>query len=396
MIARPARIVSDRPRIAFIHDNDAFGGIETLQLEILRHLDRRRFDPTVVLVGTNSEGTRRFTEQLTAAGVDHLSVHDGRGTGLATARRIARALRSADIDIAHLQTRTPLASRTVTAACALARVRGLVRTEHVSPGPHTGTWTKLSRLPFDLLTDVVMTDSDGDRRQQIELVGRPPHKVVTSHCGIDTSDLDPDHDVAAAKVAIGLHPDVTVIGTVGRLHRQKGHRYLVDAVPRLIDGSPRPFILLLVGDGPDHEVLQARVTELGIDDVVRFAGHQIDPLAYMRAMDIATMPSLWEGFSICMQQFMALGKPMVVSDHHSFREAITDLVHGLIVPMADSDALGAALLELLRDDALAARLGRSASERAHREFGIERHVADLMRTYDRVLSRRTSAKETRP
>jgi glycosyltransferase involved in cell wall biosynthesis len=373
-------------RVAFLHDNDSFGGMETLQIEIIRHLDATRYEPTVVLAGPPGEGTDRFVEHLDAEGVPYLQAPSAGGT-VASSRGLARLLARERFDVAHLQTRTPLASRTLTLACALARVPGVVRTEHVSPAPHADRWTKLQVWPFDLVTDVIMTDSKGDRRQQIELVGRRPSKVVSSYCGIEASHLDPAHDVVAAKRSIGIDPRTTVIGTVGRLHLQKGHRHLVDAAALVVERTDRQVVFLLVGDGPEEHDLRAQVEAAGLTDRVEFAGHQPDPLPSMQAMDIVTMPSLWEGFSICMQQFMALGKPMVVSDHHSFREAIVHGEHGLIVPTADHAALADSIVELLDDPAQAARLGRAASERAHEEFSIRRHVAELAATYDRVLGR---------
>ena len=147
-------------------------------------------------------------------------------------------------------------------------------------------------------------------------------------------------------------------------------------------------MFLIVGDGPEEGDLRAQAAALGIESGIRFAGFQPEPLTYMQAMDIVAMPSLWEGFSISMQEFMALGKPLVVSDHHSFQEAIVDGEHGLIVPTGDDTALADGILRLLGDGALRQRLGAAASERAHREFSIQRHVDELMDIYDRILDRR--------
>ena len=102
------------------------------------------------------------------------------------------------------------------------------------------------------------------------------------------------------------------------------------------------------------------------------------------------MPSLWEGFSISMQEFMALGKPLVTSDHHSFREALQDGVQGLITPMRDSIALADAVQQLVDDPERRAAMGRAAAVRARAEFSIQRHVDELMDIYDELLGRRTS------
>lgn len=364
----------------------AFGGIETLQLQILENLDSERYLAALVMPAP-IESIGIDTARLAELDVPLFLMPDRAGplAGAGRVMAVQRILRESGADIAHIQTRTPEASRLLTAGAVLARAPARVRTEHVSPGPHVDAGTRRRVAPFDLATDLVITDSEGDRIQQIELVGRDPDMVVASHCGIDLSRFDPNHDVARAKIAFGLDPEVTVIGTVARLHVQKGIRFLVEAAALISERSAEAFELLIVGDGPEEAAIRDQVDAAGLTSRVHFAGFRDDPLPLMHAMDIAAMPSLWEGFSISMQELMALGKPLVTSDHHSFREAITDGVHGLIVPMENGQALADALLRLLADTGLRHRLGAAASERANAEFSIERHTLELMSLYDGVI-----------
>jgi glycosyltransferase involved in cell wall biosynthesis len=175
-----------------------------------------------------------------------------------------------------------------------------------------------------------------------------------------------------------------VVGTIGRLHEQKGHTYLIEAAARVIrEHGPVQFVL--VGDGPLKDRLHTQVEQLGIAEHFYFAGFQSEYVPYMQAMDIGVMPSLWEGFSISMQEFMALGKPMVITNHGSFLEAFTHGQNGLVVPTRDGPALAAAVLQLLRDADLARRLGQAASERVRAQFSIQHHMQDLMKLYDSLL-----------
>ena len=116
--------------------------------------------------------------------------------------------------------------------------------------------------------------------------------------------------------------------------------YLIDAMPQVIR-EYGPVQFLLIGDGPLMGELRAQVDRLGMRERIHFAGFQADYVPYMEAMDIGVMPSLWEGFSISMQEYMALGKPMVVTNHGSFLEALTHEQHGLIVATRDSAGLSA-------------------------------------------------------
>jgi glycosyltransferase involved in cell wall biosynthesis len=115
----------------------------------------------------------------------------------------------------------------------------------------------------------------------------------------------------------------------------------------------------------------------------------------MRAMDVGVMPSLWEGFSLSMLEFMALGKPMVFSDEGSFVEAVRDGVSALIVPRHDAASVAEAVARLLGDEKLRQRLGQAIAQRAREGFTVERLVGEMMSLYDDVLDRERVALASR-
>lgn len=377
-------------RIAYIHDTNVFGGMETLQMAMLRHLDQARFAPSVVVspfdgpLGSPPE----FLALLAAAKVPVLKpAHPGAARGLSALREIggiARVLRQAGVELVHVQTWHPGGARKATIAARLAGVRGVVRTEHLPPSYRIGRLTRHTTRAFDALTDYILVDSNGNRDEQLRLVGRSPRKLLRSYCGVDAGAFNPDHDVAAAKARIGLDPALPVVGNVGRLHEQKGHTYLLDAAATVLREHGQ-VQFLVVGDGPLRDELHAKAAALGLGDGLRFVGFQADYVPFMEAMDIGVMPSLWEGFSISMQEFMALGKPMVVTDHPSFQEAFDHERHGLLVPTRDGGALAAAILRLLREPALARRIGQAALARVRAEFSIQQHMSEVMALYDQLL-----------
>jgi glycosyltransferase involved in cell wall biosynthesis len=384
---RRRRRSGGRIRLAYVHDGKTFGGIETLQVNTLRRLDAAAFDSVIVLADTGP--VEQFREILATIDARIITVARDPGPRWRTSPqlvwRLQRELRRERIDVTHIQTRGPGASRLLTIAAWLAAVPARLRTEH-TPDGDLGRSARLKLAPFDLMTDAIVCDSKEQRRSYVEDLHRPRSKVVASYCGIDPFPFDPDHDVAAAKEAVGLPAEKTVVGTVGRMHTQKGHRFLLDATAMLRQRRGDDVLVLIVGDGPDEPELREQAVALGITDVVRFAGFQDEPLRFMEAMDIVVMPSLWEGFSISMQEFMALGKPMVVSDHHSFREAIDDGVHGVVVERGNAAALAAGIELLLDDPALRASVAKAAAERARTDFSIDRHVAELSDLYRDLLA----------
>jgi glycosyltransferase involved in cell wall biosynthesis len=384
-------------RIAYMHDTNVFGGMETLQINMLRHLDRSRFAPSVVISPFDGPmGTPPELLALLAASATPVikPPHPGTQRGVSALREIAgtaQALRRAQIELVHIQTWHPAGARKATLAARLAGVRGIVRSEHMPPTYRGGRLTRQVASLFDLLTYKIVVDSDSNRDEQLQLIGRSPQKVIRSYCGIDAFMFNPQHNVAAAKARLGLNPDLPVVGNVGRLHEQKGQTYLLDAAAELLH-SYGSFQLLVVGDGPLRAELLAKAEALGLNDYAHFVGFQADYVPFMEAMDVGVMSSLWEGFSISMQEFMALGKPMVVTNHRSFLEAFEHERHGLIVPTRDGAAMASAILRLLRDPELGRRLAQAALHRIRTEFSIQQHMRELMGLYEEILGvRRTTA-----
>jgi glycosyltransferase involved in cell wall biosynthesis len=114
---------------------------------------------------------------------------------------------------------------------------------------------------------------------------------------------------------------------------------------------------------------------------VHFAGYQKDPLPFMQAADVAAFPSIFEVLSLAMLEVMALGKPVVASDHASFLEAITPGREGLIVPRRRSAPLAEALIRVLHHPDFATELGAAASCRVRSQFTIDRLAADMADLY---------------
>jgi glycosyltransferase involved in cell wall biosynthesis len=386
-----------RRSILFHHDSHGFGGMELYLFRLIGHLDPDRFTCALLVPGFRSENRSspdEVVDEARARGIPVLRPPDpGSTPGLGSARELAATvgiLRRHRPDVVHIHTCRPTGARRVTVAARLAGVPGLVRSEHFPPGV-TATATDWWRVrPFDWATDRIVTGSDGDRADQLSLLRRPSDKVVRLHNSIPLDGLDPDHDVCAAKVRLGLDPGVPVITNVGRLVEQKGQRHLIEALPRVIERCG-PVNAVIVGDGPLHGALDGLARRLGVADAVHLVGFQDDVTPYLRAADVASMPSLFEVFSLAMLEMMALGKPVVASDHSSFTEAITHEREGLIVPREDSGALADALVRLLGDPRLRQSLGAAAAARVRAQFGIERLAGEVMDLYDQVSARRACA-----
>jgi glycosyltransferase EpsF len=311
-------------RVVFFHDSHGYGGMELYLLRLIRHLDPERFTSAVFVPGFRDPyytSSPQFIEEAQTAGITILRPPDpGKIPGVRGINEIAstaQILKSHQTDIVHIHTCRSEGARKTTLAARLAGISGVIRTEHFPPSVTFRPATRYLVKPFDRLTDMIVTGSAGDRQEQINLLKRSPNKVFLSYNSVELDLFNPNHDVAAAKRQLGLDQALPVVGTAGRLSVEKGHTYLIEAHAQILQ-QYGPVILLLVGDGELRQELESQVKRAGTTDHVYFAGYHRDVVPYMQACDVAVMPSLFEVFSLSMLEFMALGKPVVASDHSAF------------------------------------------------------------------------------
>ena len=188
----------------------------------------------------------------------------------------------------------------------------------------------------------------------------------------------------AARAALGLPREALVVGIVGRLSAQKGHRYLLEAAPRLFAACP-PARLLVVGDGDLAPDLQRQARELGIADRVVFAGHRTDIPALLGAMDVFCISSTYEGTPLALFEAMAAAKAIVSTAVDGCREVLEHGVTGLLVPPRDAPALGEALARVATDGVLRRSLSEAARAASAR-YDIRECVRQMEALYDEVLA----------
>jgi glycosyltransferase involved in cell wall biosynthesis len=388
-------------RVMFVHDSNAFGGMEVHILLLLRYLDRTRYTPSVMVPGYTEpywSSPQRLIDEVQALGVPLVRPpHPGHIRGVSFLRdvnNIRRLFMANRTEVVHIHTSQPERARKVTLGAALARVPVVVRTEHRPPSAaNISTFLKYSCKLFDQLTDRIVVVSEDSRTEQIKLLNRVRHKLYRSYNGIELDRFRSTGDIVAAKRHIGLDPKRKLIGAVGRLSEEKGHKYLIRAMPEIIQ-EHGPVNLILVGDGPLESAIRSLITQLDLENVVHLAGYQPDPLRYIDAMDIAVLPSLYEGLPLTLLEYMAMGKPTVVTDCPSFAEALGSEDTALMVPRKSDKGLAQGILELLRHPARSAEMGQAAQKHVQNEFSIQRNVADIMNLYDTLLDgdRQTSSR----
>jgi glycosyltransferase involved in cell wall biosynthesis len=209
-------------------------------------------------------------------------------------------------------------------------------------------------------------------------------RLIWNGAPLDEFAPVPRERALAARRGLGLTDDTLVVGTIGRLNAQKGHRFLLDAAARLLPRVPAARVLV-AGDGDLMEPLRAQAAALGIAGKVVFTGHRTDVPDLLGALDVFCISSLYEGTPLALFEAMAAGKAVVSTSVDGCREVLEDGVTGVLVPPADADALAGGLEHVLRDGARREALGRRALA-ASRRYDVRACVDAMQAFYDDLLA----------
>ncbi len=358
------------------------GGAEDLVAAIATGLNPERFEVQTACLappGPVGEELRRAGYPVVSLGLDVKRTSCWRLT--ATVRRLLKAIQP-DILHTHLYHGNFYGRL---AALGLG-LKGVVAAVH-----NTYSQVKLHRRLANFLlaqvTDRVLVGSPQVWRDVRRYDGIPASRLLLLPYGIRLQELETAETREGARTRLGVSG--FCLGAVGRLEEQKGHEFLLAALPRLRQEMGN-LTVLLVGDGRLQPQLENQARELGVADLVKFLGTRRDlPLIY-RALDLYVQPSLWEGLSLAMLKAMGAGLPVVVSRVSGAVEVISEGLNGRLVPPGDESALAAAILELYRQPELRRRLGTNARKTVRENYSLE---AMLRRLEDLYLELARSPRE---
>jgi glycosyltransferase involved in cell wall biosynthesis len=345
----------------------ATGGAQDVTLTLLRHFNRERFEPIIILRQGDGEWMDRIPSDVEVRVLD-ARVRSGW-------IKLASVLRAINPDVVLSMSST--GNLTACLGHWVGRVRcPLVVSERNS---FSDAWRgSRLRLPIRIVKSLlyrrprtIITVSRGVQEDLQRTLGIPGERTETIYNPIVSPTL-----AARAEESVE-HPwfkeDVPIVLAVGRVVEQKDFETLVRAFHRV--RADRDARLVVLGDGDQRGPLLRLVEQLGLSDSVSFPGFVPNPAPYMRHCSVFVLSSRYEGLPGVLIQAMACGAPVISTDCPSGpAEILTDGDSGLLVPTGDPDALSRAITDVLGDAQLRERLRRGGSSRAA-DFSVEGSVA---------------------
>jgi glycosyltransferase involved in cell wall biosynthesis len=339
------------------------GGAEDLVAAIVQGLDPRRFAVSVVTLGPLGlvgQELRARGYEVVSLGLDIKRASTWRIVGA-----VRRHLKAGRPDILHTHLYHPnLYGRLGALGLGLPGVVASVHNSYIRVKFHRRVWNFL--LAWS--TDRVLAVSPRVYRDIQKFDGVPTSRLLLIPNGISLSELSTPLSRAEARER--LQVSGLVIGTMSRLEEQKGHAYLLAALPKLIQEID-DLVVLIAGEGRLRDRLSGQARDLGVEKQVRFLGNRRDVPEIQRALDIFVQPSLWEGLPLALLKAMGAGLPVVATRVSGCMDAVMDGGNGRLVEPADAEALAQVILELYRHPEERRRLGEAARCTVEDRFSFE-------------------------
>ena len=174
-----------------------------------------------------------------------------------------------------------------------------------------------------------------------------PGKITVIPNGIDISEVERLGKKPLKHKWFELGQPPVIVGA-GRLTHQKGFDVLLRAFA--IARARRPMRLIILGQGPEQDRLQAMATQLGIASDVQLRGHVSNPMPYLRRAALFVLPSRWEGLSNALLEALASGTPVVATRCTGSTDLLDEGRYGSLVNVGDASALAASIVEALDKD----------------------------------------------
>lgn len=295
--------------------------------------------------------------------------------------KLARELRRRRIDI--IQTHLYEASLVGLLAAKLARTPVKVLTRHhLDQALMIGKALPIYADKWAARTaDHIVTLGGAVKEHLVNREGVPAEKVNVVYQGFDFEHFSAtEREAKAVRDEFGVREDEILLGTFANFFPTKGHRYLLDAISKIIETHPE-VRLFFVGDGGGREVVREYVDKIGLTNKVIFAGFRKDVPSCMAACDLVVHPSLSEAFCQVLIECLSVGTPLISTDVGGAREVVEDGTTGMLVPAADADALIEKITTFIKDRETAKKMAQAGQRFVRERFTIERMIDQQYQLY---------------
>jgi glycosyltransferase involved in cell wall biosynthesis len=363
--------------IAFMITPTAFGGAEKVGLTLLKHIDSQRYHFRIIALVRPWEKRNPFVEAVHEAGwpIHTIAVaRQPRDQGrdyfrvLRCFRQCRALLKKHPVDLVHTN---GYFANLIGIPASMSLGLASVSTCHgfIDGDLKLKMYNWLDKKILHKANRIIAVSDSICETLLAEGIRKEKIKVVSNAVQIqDHRETRLNRNIVRSKYRIEDHE--VVVGYCGRLSKEKGLIYLIEAAQVLLKQGI-PIKLLIIGSGPERSLLEKAASQSGITGNCIFTGFQTNSESLLPAMDIFVLPSMTEGTPMALLEAMAQGLPVVASNVGGIPKIIENQFNGLLIEAGDCRAIADAIDNILQKEDLRVKFGRNAIETIYARYGLE-------------------------
>jgi len=365
-------------KLVHVIDDLGLGGAQRQLVELLRGLDRRRFEVSVIAL---SQTKIAYADAIRQLGIPLTLIPHAGAWSWSMLNRLTRTLRSLRPRIVQTWLFTAdLYGRLAATRSRVARIVSTVRSVEPDKPWHYILVDRVLRRR----THRFIVNAEAVGRMLAAREGVPRDRIELIYNGVDLAHWDPSKRDGVVRETLGLRGERPLIGIVGRLAPVKDHETFLRAAALLVRAMPQAQ-WVIVGEGPLRDSLERLRRALQLESCVHFMGAHARMEDVYVALDVVVVSSRYEGCSNVILEAMAMGKPVIATSVGGNPELITPRT-GVLVPPGDPQRLAQAMITLLNDPPRARDLGAAARREVEARFSLARMIDATQRCYETLLS----------
>jgi glycosyltransferase involved in cell wall biosynthesis len=356
-------------------------GAERIILSLARGADKKRFRIIIAVLSNGEANDIPLIKYAEASNIDTELIKLKCPFDFRAIFAVKKIIDKYEIDILHSQE-----YKSNIISFLAARFKKVVLLSTIHGWTRAGTKVKLYEFVDSIILSFfskVIAVSESVKKEAIRSI-IPQDKIVVIENAVDVSSLDLDSDPSLLRKELNIDKATYIVGTMGRLSPEKGHKYFILAANKVLK-KYNNVIFIIMGDGKLREKLELYICKLKLVGKVIIINYREDINEFLSLIDIYVSPSLRESFNLSLAEAMLFGKPVIATRVGIAPNVIIEDKTGIIVQAKDSKALSLAIIKLLGNEQLRKQMAKFSSKIVMERFSLANMVTKYEKLYTKCL-----------
>lgn len=363
-------------KILFVLDSLGLGGAQSVILNILKHIDRNKFNAELAFFDREGDYMSNLPKDITYYDLNAVRTRY-------MVFSLVRLLREIKPQIIFSTLFKVNAAINIAVKLAGISPKVIIRSSNFLSSKFRVEpfYTNILSRWANKNADLIVATTKEMRSDMYKNFNIPFNQIKVINNPVDIKFIDEmsHKPIKNSSIKINSLQNSPLIASMGRLTIQKGYSYLLRAFQMV--RNKLPARLFILGRGDKKEELENLAKDLNVDEYVKFLGFQSNPYRLIARADLFVLSSLWEGFPNALIEAMTCRIPVISTDCSSGpEEIITSGVNGLLVPVGNVDILANAIIKVLTDKKLSNKIAKNGRKRVM-DFEAEK----VVREYEKLF-----------